>query len=208
MRHFRNAFLVLTITWLLTGHAATATSDVDTTVQTVAAAIRAAQSTATPEPKAGPPAILKATPLTSIDTPKAIPTPTPTPPLTSTAAPAPSSLAPLPKLDLNCTSYTNANRVSDMAFDHDGNVAGSDSITVTSSFDPPAPVIHRVLPADGLPGSRVTVEGTGFLPSIEVLFGGLPSTSVQWIGATMLTASTIETMPSGPILRTPPRTVT
>ena len=67
-----------------------------------------------------------------------------------------------------------------VAFDVEGNIVGSDTITVFSTIGWQTPEITSIDPAEAVPGERVQLEGIEFHPGISVLFGGIPSASVDF----------------------------
>jgi hypothetical protein len=73
---------------------------------------------------------------------------------------------------------TGPNVLDFLAFDREGNLLGSDRITVTSTFGWPAPTVSSVAPAQAMPGELVTVRGSEFHTGISVRFGGTASTRV------------------------------
>ena len=58
-----------------------------------------------------------------------------------------------------------------LGFDVNGDFSDSESITVTSTFDFPAPTLTALIPSTAAPGELVTITGTGFAFGIEVFFG-------------------------------------
>jgi hypothetical protein len=76
--------------------------------------------------------------------------------------------------------------------------AASGSVAVTSSagagslggftFIPPLPVISSSAPANGGPGTTVTITGSGFTGTTAVSFGGTPATSFTVTSPTTITA--------------------
>ncbi len=63
------------------------------------------------------------------------------------------------------------NELEFTAFDGDGNVLATDSITVTSSVGWPEPVLQGVEPGEGRDGGLVTLSGVEFHEGIRVFFG-------------------------------------
>ncbi len=73
-----------------------------------------------------------------------------------------------------------ANELVFVAFDADGNVVGSDTITVTSTGGSDAPSITSVEPEAAMPEGIVTITGTEFHDGLSVLFGGVASPEVEF----------------------------
>jgi len=81
-----------------------------------------------------------------------------------------------------------ANTLTLLAYDLSGSLLASDTIVITSTFDPPDPTITTITPAEGIVGEVVTVEGTGFLPGVVLRFGATASPTVHLVDSGMLTA--------------------
>jgi plastocyanin len=61
-----------------------------------------------------------------------------------------------------------------------------------------APAITSFNPASGLPGTTVTITGTGFQSGATVSFGSVAGTNVTFLSATTLRAD-VPNMPAGPV---------
>jgi len=61
-----------------------------------------------------------------------------------------------------------------------------------------APTITSFNPASGLPGTTVTITGTGFQSGATVSFGSVAGTNVTFLSATTLRAD-VPNMPAGPV---------
>ena len=72
------------------------------------------------------------------------------------------------------------NEIDLIAFDSEGNIVGTDSITITSSVGWAAPQIGTIDPDEGLPGDRVTIRGVGFHNGIDVFFGARRGSNVEY----------------------------
>jgi hypothetical protein len=81
-----------------------------------------------------------------------------------------------------------ANALSFLAYDLHGDLLGIDSLTVTSTFVPPAPGIAAIVPGEGQPGTQVEIQGTDFLPTMEVFFGATKATGVSVLASSRLSA--------------------
>jgi hypothetical protein len=73
------------------------------------------------------------------------------------------------------------NNLSLFAFNRNGDLVGSDSIAVTSTFDPPEPALTAVTPDRGFVGQEVIVDGADFLTGIQVFFGAAASPQVTLV---------------------------
>ncbi len=88
-----------------------------------------------------------------------------------------------------------------VAFDVDGNIVGSDSITVTSTFGWKKPTITSVVPGAAWPGELFTVRGTDLHEGLMVLFDGTPSPNVLFDESVDVTTAEVEVpeMPEGAV---------
>jgi hypothetical protein len=80
------------------------------------------------------------------------------------------------------------NDLSLFAFDRDGEVVGSDIITVTSTTGAPAPLLASVVPDRALPGETVLLRGAGFRPGAGAVFTDIESPAVTIEGPTAMRA--------------------
>ncbi len=71
-----------------------------------------------------------------------------------------------------------ANPIDLNAFDHLGNLVGSDQISITSTAGWPAPAVSSIQPARGRTGDQVAITGTSFQSGIRVFFGAVESPGV------------------------------
>ncbi|MBN1442433.1 MAG: CotH kinase family protein, partial [Planctomycetes bacterium] len=73
-----------------------------------------------------------------------------------------------------------ANELDFLAFDVEGQLIGSDQITVTTTFGWEAPEITGVEPPSAMPGESVVISGDEFHDGIEVFFGETAAAGVEF----------------------------
>jgi hypothetical protein len=79
--------------------------------------------------------------------------------------------------------FSGANAITLFAFNIAGDLVGTDSITITSTVNLPAPVIATVIPAVAPPGTRIAIDGANFSDGLEVHFGSVEASDVDFDSA-------------------------
>ena len=90
--------------------------------------------------------------------------------------------------DGRTTPFNNAGEFAFRAEFTDGS-SGLFVASLPTSTSWPAPTFASLAPSSGVGGTVVAIEGTNFLPSARVTFGGIAADPVTFVSSTQLTAS-------------------